>query len=622
MLRRIPIAFALAFIACKPPNLNLTAPDAGNINALPLGVCSPDGWCWRNPLPQGEPANAVWGTSSDNVWVAANAGTLVQWDGKQWNSDSPNTTTYDLMGVWSPGNGEVWAVTRSGTIQHWDPMNKMWGAISPFGIDDTTAPDLFGIWGSGPSDIWVVGDLVPGALHGTLLHYDGTNWNPDNSAPAVPLYAVWGANQDDVWVMGGRFGTGPVALHNTGSSTGGADWMQVTSGVPSGENLRGVFGTSSMDVWAVGDDGMVIHWDGTTWTQLMISGAFGEFTSVWSGAMNDVWIAGAGAALYHALDGMTFYPVSLPSQENFTGVWGGNVQDAWVVGDQSSVLHYTTAGSEGSSFSATTATLTGAYVTPDGSAVRFVGNPSGILRNEGGQWTLEPVSSPNLVAIAGNSASDIWAVGNSGEIEHWGGSSWETSLSGTTKNLWAVTGDGTGDMWAVGDNGTTIKYLATAATPGWVSFPSGATQKLLTVFALGENDVWAAGIGGTLINWNGTAWIPSELPDTSDIYALWGTTGAKGGIYAAGTGGIYVASSTGVWQNTMANGSGFLALTGTGPNDIWAVGSSGLALHWDGGPMWNVSNTGVTNDILAAAASTTGGTWVAGRGGVVLQSMQ
>ncbi len=46
--------------------------------------------------------------------------------------------------------------------------------------------DLHGVWGSGPDDVFAVGDL------GTILHYDGHDWDMMPSGTDANLYAVWG----------------------------------------------------------------------------------------------------------------------------------------------------------------------------------------------------------------------------------------------------------------------------------------------------------------------------------------------------------------------------------------------------------------------------------------------
>ena len=41
-------------------------------------VCSDDNWCWRNPLPQGNPLNGVWGSGESDVWAVGSGGTILE----------------------------------------------------------------------------------------------------------------------------------------------------------------------------------------------------------------------------------------------------------------------------------------------------------------------------------------------------------------------------------------------------------------------------------------------------------------------------------------------------------------------------------------------------------------
>src|SRR2546426_1469877 len=39
-------------------------------------VCSSDGWCWSNPLPQGNSLYSAWGSASNDVWAVGEGGTI------------------------------------------------------------------------------------------------------------------------------------------------------------------------------------------------------------------------------------------------------------------------------------------------------------------------------------------------------------------------------------------------------------------------------------------------------------------------------------------------------------------------------------------------------------------
>src|SRR4051794_23454355 len=61
---------------CNPSTGNCDAPPAPN----PTPVCDPAGFCWENPLPQGNDLYRAWGSSAGNVWFVGKSGTILHWD--------------------------------------------------------------------------------------------------------------------------------------------------------------------------------------------------------------------------------------------------------------------------------------------------------------------------------------------------------------------------------------------------------------------------------------------------------------------------------------------------------------------------------------------------------------
>jgi photosystem II stability/assembly factor-like uncharacterized protein len=76
--------------------------------------------------------------------------------------------------------------------------------------------------------------------------------------------------------------------------------LDIVSDVPATENLHAVWGTSSSDVWVVGDGACVLHWDGTTWSRVKVTG-LGErrpdLFAVWAPGPGHVWVGGDGVLL-------------------------------------------------------------------------------------------------------------------------------------------------------------------------------------------------------------------------------------------------------------------------------------------------------------------------------------
>ncbi len=127
--------------------------------------CSADGWCWSNPLPQGNSLAAVWGSGPSDVWAVGIGGTILRWNGSAWAGVSSGTTQ-DLYGVWGSGPSDVWAVGWDSTIVRWN--GRAWA-----GVSSGTTEYLLGVWGSGPSDVWAVGGEWG---RGTILRWNDSAW--------------------------------------------------------------------------------------------------------------------------------------------------------------------------------------------------------------------------------------------------------------------------------------------------------------------------------------------------------------------------------------------------------------------------------------------------------------
>jgi len=62
--------------------------------------------------------------------------------------------------------------------------------------------------------------------------------------------------------------------------------------------LMAVWGSSGSDVFAVGMNGIILHYDGTSWNA-MSSGIIKYLSSVWGSSPNDVFVVGYGGAILH-----------------------------------------------------------------------------------------------------------------------------------------------------------------------------------------------------------------------------------------------------------------------------------------------------------------------------------
>src|SRR5262249_42481479 len=124
---------------------------------------------------------------------------------------------------------------------------------------------------------------------------DGEWAYPSNLATVGRFFGVWG-DESAVWFVGEGGMTARVTRAEMSSKT--LEWVESPVRTP----LRSVFGFGSDDVWAVGDESTVLHWDGTTWSKL--STPFDDAAekprlhAVWGSSPQDVWIVGENTLLH------------------------------------------------------------------------------------------------------------------------------------------------------------------------------------------------------------------------------------------------------------------------------------------------------------------------------------
>jgi hypothetical protein len=288
-----------------------------------------------------------------------------------------------------------------------------------------------------------------------------------------------------------------------------------------------------------------------------------------------VWTAG-GSTIFHGTTPQDVSPFATVAEANVDGIWGPDPDDAWAVGAGGRIHHWDGA----------------AWSSPPGGAVG------------------------SYYGIQGTSAADIWAVGD--QISHWDGVRWndmpvpEHSLH----SVWAVRPD---RAWAVGDYGQIVRWDGTS----WTIVRAGGTQgeSLLGVWGTGDTDVWAVGhdsAGGEVLHDDGTGWTVVLAGQPSSASSVWGAGGQVFvGFYYA----IMRYDGTS-WSSSASTAEDITALTGTGPNDVWAVQSgfspSGFKLlHWDGAS-WSDGSPGLPGvSITSVAVDPVAGVWVAGLSGTL-----
>ena len=96
------------------------------------------------------------------------------------------------------------------------------------------------------------------------------------------------------------------------------------------QDLTGVAGTASDDIFAVGRYGTILHYDGQAW-QPMESGTLSDVFAVWAAAPTDVFAGCADGTILH-YDGDTWTDMGNLQQRPLYAVWGSSGEDVYAVG--------------------------------------------------------------------------------------------------------------------------------------------------------------------------------------------------------------------------------------------------------------------------------------------------
>jgi photosystem II stability/assembly factor-like uncharacterized protein len=225
--------------------------------------------------------------------------------------------------------------------------------------------------------------------------------------------------------------------------------------------LNGVFGSSAMDVYAVGDQGAIYHNDGTGWKAQ--AGAAAALYSVWCSSDGGLVVAvGAGAVFTTTNAGAIWMSTSIPGAV-FYSVWGSSKSNVFAVGANDAIYHF-----DGNGWTAQTVTGGTGFMTfkgvwgPSATEAYAVGGDVGVVfhtTDGGANWVAKPNGATNaLEAVWGSSANDVWVVGLKGTLLHSvdQGASF-TSVAATTVDLHGLFGLAMRDAFAVGDQDTLLR---------------------------------------------------------------------------------------------------------------------------------------------------------------------
>jgi hypothetical protein len=236
------------------------------------------------------------------------------------------------------------------------------------------------------NNIWAVGEIYmqdslgncdPNAYN--AVHWDGTKWElkriPIYLGSGFPFYpvikSIFAFSENNIWFEAG--------IHWDGIS-----FKQVPFNIQWNGNVNKLWGSSSEDLYAVGNNGNIAHWDGVRWKKIesgttlniydiysdngeIICIASGKFissgkkvlsirygstseinsvglsdnlSSIWFKSRKKYYIAGAGIYWSKSLKYANWEKINTQNTRYCEKIRGNNYNDIFIAGSYNLILHY------------------------------------------------------------------------------------------------------------------------------------------------------------------------------------------------------------------------------------------------------------------------------------------
>ncbi len=315
-----------------PPTITYSATCDGS------GSCVPTGGTMSSPCPT--PANGTAICNSDQCGYTCNSPytKLGAGCGAVFNPESSGTGA-DLYSVWGSSSVDVFVggydTTNSKPVMLHIKSDGTWTAAPAM---PAGCLGVWAIWGDSSTDIYATSIL------GKIYYSSGaqTFTETQNTSIYDSFYGVWGSGIfNDVWVVGGNTSTTPTARVRRHSNGG---WADEASGITGQVTFRGVWGSGDQDVYAVTDDGRILHTTGNgTWgsPQQFTNGSTKPLYGVWGADASHIYAIGDTGTILFSTGNGQWNAQSSGTAVDLRGVWGSGSADVYVVGKMGTILHST-----------------------------------------------------------------------------------------------------------------------------------------------------------------------------------------------------------------------------------------------------------------------------------------
>lgn len=267
------------------------------------------------------------------------------------------------------------------------------------------------------NNIWAVGEIYmldslgrpdPNAYN--AVHWDGTKWelkriytySSCNPVDYAPLKAVWVFSDTNIVVTSG----GSIGWYNGKTNRPDCTIRPLLTG-----SLNKLWGSSSEDLYAVGNNGNIAHYNGTSWTKIE-SGTELSLSDISKNSRNAIFVCGGNLAYAKGIilksdDGKNFSKFvegdNIPESQLFNPKLYGSFSSIWV--DENNTLY------SGGNILFQNKLNHWSYVKslPEN---YIGGNPGVYYRGY-------------ITRVKGTASNDMWIAGDRNTVRHFNGITWQ-----------------------------------------------------------------------------------------------------------------------------------------------------------------------------------------------------
>jgi hypothetical protein len=224
--------------------------------------------------------NAIWGTSSSDVWAVGAKGLALHWNGRSWKSE-PTGTSLNLTDISGTSSNNVFAV--AGGILRWD--GTRWSPYPVAGLSGI----VDAIWISPAGRIWAQ-TRNAGGCNAFVIEEGNARCvlrlRPEQGFRNYSIVRITG-HDETPWVLVKEFvDQYALKFKNPG-------WDNPAKGHVKTQSLKALLAISSTEVW-LGYTHSVGRWDGSRViynSVPMFGSALGDY-GFWGTSSDDVWVFG------------------------------------------------------------------------------------------------------------------------------------------------------------------------------------------------------------------------------------------------------------------------------------------------------------------------------------------